>query len=279
MPPPKLVCNSTTGFPPLPASRTNAPVNRPLQPFGDERAAEELGRVLVLFRPFVLIDLPQVGGKLGLLVGALHHVAVRSDHFTPRFQPALRLALGGDERSLPHFAASLLVELQSQQVHPHLADLFGFGCRDGGKQPLHAVQRPVGVAARKGFLVCPLVANVAQFADQAPLRRPQCLGEYDIPLVPQHGQKALGIKVELLGLASLAAFRRLPLPCNVFPLIAVDALEFPLDKGPQALVQQVEGLADSFAVGDCHVSTFCQSLIKSEQRNTIRTPCFAKDSR
>ena len=242
---------------------------QPLQSFGDECAAIEFRWVLVLFRTFVLIDLPQIGGKLGLLVGAFHHVAMRSDHFTPRFQSALRLALGGDERRLPHFAASLLVELQSQQIHPHLANLFGFGCRDCGKQPLHAVKRPVGIAARKGFLVCPLVANVAQFADQAPFRRSQRLGEYDIPLVPQHGQKALGIKVELFGLASLAAFRRLPLPCKIFPLIAVDALEFPLDKRPQALVQQVEGLANSFSVSDCHVSTFCQSLIKSEQRNTI----------
>ena len=60
---------------------------QPLEPFGDERAAEELGRILILVGAFVLIDLPQVGGKLGLLVGALHHVAVRSDHLAQGFKP------------------------------------------------------------------------------------------------------------------------------------------------------------------------------------------------
>ena len=75
---------------------------QPAQALGEEGPAEELGRVLVLVRSFSLVDLPQVGGELGLLVAAGGHVRVRGDDFPPRLQAALRLALGRLERFLAH---------------------------------------------------------------------------------------------------------------------------------------------------------------------------------
>jgi len=41
--------------------------------------------VLVLVCPLAEVHLPQIGGKLGLLVAATGYVSMRCDHLTPGF--------------------------------------------------------------------------------------------------------------------------------------------------------------------------------------------------
>ena len=140
-----------------------------LQALGEVGAAEELDRVPVLVRALAEMDLPQVGGELGLLVAAAGHVLVRRHHLAPRLQVARRRALDGGAGALALLAAHLLVEDDAQQLHLHLADLVGLRRRDGGQQPPGRVERAVGVVAGEGLLVRPAVAHVAQLADQAAL--------------------------------------------------------------------------------------------------------------
>jgi len=60
------------------------PLEQPFQPLGDERAAKELGRVLVLVRPLILVHLPEIGGKLGLLITTACHIFMWGHYLTPR---------------------------------------------------------------------------------------------------------------------------------------------------------------------------------------------------
>ena len=217
--------------------------------FGDEGAAEELGGVFVLVGALVLVDLPEVGGEFGLLVAAGGDVGVRGDDFAPGLESPLRLAFGGCEGGLAHLAAALLFELDAEQVHPHLADVGGLIGGDGGQQALHAVECAVGVVATEGLLVGPLVAHVAELADNAPLGRAERAVEDLVPLVPHHAYEGLGVPAERGGLFGLAAFGRLAFAGGVVPLVGVNGLEFALDEGRKAGRKEVEGLADPFAVG------------------------------
>ena len=88
LPPPKLVWSCTTGSPPWPASRRTAPTSIALQALGEVGAAEELDRVAVLVGAFAQVDLPQVGGELGLLVATAGHVLVRRHHLAPGLEAA-----------------------------------------------------------------------------------------------------------------------------------------------------------------------------------------------
>ena len=92
------------------------------KPLSQEGSAEELGRILVLVRSFALINLPEIGGELGLLVAARCNVRVWSDDFPPRLQGTVRLAFGRLDRLLSHLLAALVVEHGPHQVHTHLAD-------------------------------------------------------------------------------------------------------------------------------------------------------------
>ena len=67
LPPPKLVCSSTTGSPPWRFNRNTA-WDTIAQALGKKCPAEKLGGILVLVRSFALINLPQVGRELGLLI-------------------------------------------------------------------------------------------------------------------------------------------------------------------------------------------------------------------
>ena len=116
--------------------------------------------MLVLVRAFSLVNLPQVGGELGLLIAAGSHVRMRRDDFPPRLQAALGIALGRLERFLAHLRAALFVEDDPHQVHAHLADFGrGLGGRDRVQQPFHRIERPDGVVAGELFVVRPLVAD------------------------------------------------------------------------------------------------------------------------
>src|SRR5208337_3583049 len=88
------------------------------QALGEEGSAEERGGVLVLIGALTLIDLPEIGGELGLLIAARGDIRMGRDYFSPGLQATLRLALGRLERPLAHFGATLLVEDEAHQVHP-----------------------------------------------------------------------------------------------------------------------------------------------------------------
>ena len=91
--------------------------------------------------------------------------------------------------ALLRFSAShLLVEAQAQKLHLHLLDLVRLRRRDGGEEPPRRVERAVGVVAGECLLVRPLVAQVAQFAYEAALCRPQRAAEDIVPGFPHQLQ-------------------------------------------------------------------------------------------
>jgi hypothetical protein len=57
-----------------------------LQPFGEERDAEEIFRVCVVLRRVPSIDREQIGGKFSLIESVGEHVRVRQCHFDPGLQ-------------------------------------------------------------------------------------------------------------------------------------------------------------------------------------------------
>jgi hypothetical protein len=67
---------------------------------GEEGAAEELGGVAVLVGALVLVDLPQVGGELGLLVAAGGDVGVGRDDLAPGGRPPWGLPSVGWKEAL-----------------------------------------------------------------------------------------------------------------------------------------------------------------------------------
>ena len=144
---------------------------QPAQALGQEGPAEELGRVLVLVRSLSLINLPEVGGELGLLVAAGGHVRVRGDDFPPRLQGRRAVcprSAGTDFLRISwRRCSSNMVRIRSMRIWP--TSVAGFGGRDGVEQPLHRIERPDGVVAAELLVVRPAVANVPQLADEAPL--------------------------------------------------------------------------------------------------------------
>ena len=140
--------------------------------------------IAVLVRALAEVDLPEVGGELGLLVAAAGHVLVGGDDLAPGLQAAGGRDLDGGAGGLALLAAHLLVEAEPQQFHLHLFDLVGLGRRDGGEQAAGGVERAVGVVAGEGFLVGPPVAMVAEFADEAAFGGPERLAEDVVPGFP-----------------------------------------------------------------------------------------------
>jgi hypothetical protein len=70
---------------------------------------------------------------------------------------------------LAALVAGLLLEDEAAQRHLHALDLGSLAGGDGGQQAGDRVEGAVGVVAGEGLLVRPLVAPVAQLADQAAL--------------------------------------------------------------------------------------------------------------
>ena len=152
-----------------------------LQAGGQVGTAEELHRVAVFVRAFAQVHLPQVGGKLGLLVAATGHVFMRHHHFAPGFEAGRHAAFDGDARRLAFLTARLLVEAHAQQFHLHLLHLVGLRCRDGGQQSSDGIERPVGIVAGEGFLMCPSVAHGQNLIHQAALCLTENLAKHVTP--------------------------------------------------------------------------------------------------
>ena len=100
-----------------------------LETLREESAAKKLHRVAVFVAALAEIDLPQVSGKLSLLVAALRHVAVRRHHLAPRFECALGLTFERSACRAAFLAPHLLVKFQPQQFLLRLLQLVRFGGR------------------------------------------------------------------------------------------------------------------------------------------------------
>ena len=184
MPPPKLVWSCTTGSPPCASKALDCAHQQALQTLGEIGAAEELDRVFILVRPLAQVHLPQVGGKLGLLVAATGDVPVRRHDLAPGLQIACRCAFDGRASAPAPIAAHLFIEDGAPELHLDLADLIGLRSRHRSQQALGRVERSISVVTGKGLLVRPLIAHITQFAHETALRMSQCAAEDVIPGTP-----------------------------------------------------------------------------------------------
>src|SRR5262245_38718014 len=89
------------GIAALPRDALYAAHQQTLQALGQECATEELLGLLVLVRALAEMHLPEVGGKLGLLVTPARDVGVRRYNLPPRLESSGRRSL--DQRA-PDFA-------------------------------------------------------------------------------------------------------------------------------------------------------------------------------
>ena len=221
---------------------------------GDEGAAEELGRVLVLARRPALVDLVQVGGELGLLVAAAGDVGVRPHHVAPRLEALGRGRLEERRRDLLRLAAAVLVVADAQQLLLLLVELVGLLRRDGGEQALHAVEHAVGVVGREGLLVRPAVARRAQLADERALVLPEHLAEHRVPHAPHRLEQELDV-VEGRRLGAPRVGVRVGLEHGDHPVVAVGRLELALHERREPLAQELQGVTDALAVAHRHATT------------------------
>src|SRR5690606_23051261 len=123
-------------------------------------AAEKLDRIPVLGRTFPEVDLPEVGGELGLLIAATGDVGMRRNHFAPRLEGSGDGAFDRVPGLLLLLVPYLLVEPEPEELHLHLLDLVGLARRNGGEQARRAVEGAIGVVGTKRFLVGPTVPDV-----------------------------------------------------------------------------------------------------------------------
>jgi len=118
------------------------------QALGQVRASEERDWLDVLRRPLTGGDEVQVGGELGRVVFTTRYVVVRAYDIAPRLEP--RTGHARHRGGLDDLAGLLLV-LRPLVVEADLPHLVGLRDRaGGGEQPLHRVERAVGVIGAEG---------------------------------------------------------------------------------------------------------------------------------
>ena len=136
------------------------------------------------------MHLPEVSGKLRLLVAAARHIGMRRYDLAPGLERAGRRRLDQRAARLALLATHLLVVGQPTQLHLHSADLVGLRCRRHGcQQPRHRVERAVGVVAREWLLVRPSVPDVNEFEHEVPVGPTQDGAEHRTPSLVHHGQQ------------------------------------------------------------------------------------------
>ena len=220
---------------------------------GQIGAAKELRRVAILVGSLAEEHLPQIGGELRLLIAPAGHVLMRGHDVAPRLQPGHRPGGRHGPAGPPPLTAHLLLKAHPQQLLLVRIDLPHLGCRYRGQQPLHRVQGTVGIVRRKGFLVRPLVAMVAQLADQTAIRAAESPAERVVPVVPNQPQYHRHVP-----------FGRRPAEHRIVRdlLSAVPAqvaclhrlLELTLDERPQSGAQQLQPLTDPLVIRYRHVA-------------------------
>ena len=152
-----------------------------LQTFGQISTAEKLNRVTILIGTFTKMHLPEVGGKLSLLVTATGHIVMRHNYLPPRLE---HTGHPGFERNTRRFSAlspRLLIKAETQQLHLRPLHLITLRCRDSSKQAANGVQCAIGIIAGKKFLMGPFVAAVTNFRHKATFRKTQCIAEHVVP--------------------------------------------------------------------------------------------------
>ena len=210
-----------------------------LQALGEIGAPEELDGVPVLVGPFSEMDLPEVGGELGLLVPPAGDVLVRGHHLSPRLQVARGRALDRRACALPLLAPHLLVEAEPKQLHLHLLDLIGLRGGNGGQQPFRRVERAVGVVAGEGLLVGPLVAvsrnSLTRLRSAGPaIRRKTSFQASHISFRSAAASHSVtGLAERLVARPRTASSRR-PYPCR--------RSELPFDEGPRPALRSSSAL-------------------------------------
>ena len=238
------------------AAAAREPLHRadehPLEALGQVGAPEELDRVAVLVGPLAQVNLPEVGGELGLLIAAARHVPVRRHHLAPGLQRSGRTS-EGEARLLAALSTRLLVEAHAQQLHLELLDVGGLGRRDSRQQAVHRIQRPVGVVAGEGLLMRPTVPMAAQLADEAAFRRPEDHAEHVVPRVPHQLEQRRDVPFRYRPIGDLRVIDEPPQRGGVDPLRLDRALHFAVDEGTEPRLQQLERLADPFVIGCGHV--------------------------
>ena len=239
------------------ASASGEPLHRAGQHLpqagGQIGAAKELRRVAILVGSLAEEHLPQIGGELCLLIASAGHVLVRGHHVAPRLQPVHRTGGRHGPAGPPPLTAHLLLKAHPQQLLLVRVDLPHLRRRDRGQQALHRVQGAVGIVRGKGFLVRPLVAMVAQLADQTAIRAPKSPAERIVPVIPNQPQYHRHVP-----------FGRRPAEHRIVRdlLSAVPAqvaclhrlLELTLDERPQSGAQQLQPLTDPLVIRYCHVA-------------------------
>ena len=98
-----------------------------LESFGEVGAAEKFRRVAVFVRAFIEIDLPEVGGKFGLLEASRSHIGVGGGDFPPGFQSRHRLSLRRCDRLAPCLSPGLFFKAKSEDFLLLLLHLLGVG--------------------------------------------------------------------------------------------------------------------------------------------------------
>ena len=234
--------------------------------FGDERSAEELGRVVVLGHRFVAPDLMEVGGELRLLVAAGGDVRVRSYDVPPRLQTGDRLALGRCARLTLAHVPLLLRETGTEQLLSHLLDLARVLAGVARvEEQLRGVERAVSLVGGEGLVVGPTVANLHQLADPAPLAVAEDIAEAAVaPEMDHRLEQEVAIGPRALRDASV------PVDCQR-PVVTELLRELRVDEWPDPLGDELDRTLDSLVVGHGHERLHLQSLLRFRLRGTSNT--------
>src|SRR5437879_3741657 len=217
-----------------------------------EGASKELHRVPVLIYPLSEVDLPEIGRELGLLVLATGHILVWGNDFAPGLKGSPSRALDYRARTLPPFDPNLLVEDQPSQLHLHLADFVGLGSGDRGQEPYGGIKCSIGVITRECLLMRPLIAVVAQLADETPLRRTQGAAKHIVPCRPHELEQRgdVPIRQRPVRKQAIVAHEHRDLRRG---LCAIRVLQLPLDERSQPSLEELHRFADALVARDRHL--------------------------
>ena len=116
-----------------------------LQAFCYESAPKEFNRIFIFVRSLAQVDLPQIGGELGLLITARSNIRVWSHDLAPRAQAGCRFAFHRNARFLTLLSPELFIELYAKDLGFHQFDGLDLLRRYRRQQAGNAVNRAIRV--------------------------------------------------------------------------------------------------------------------------------------
>lgn len=215
---------------------------------GDVGPPEEVLRIPVLVAAFAAVDLRQVRHKLRLLITAGRHVRVGRDDLAPRLQARRRLAFNGGRGRLPYLALRILLVAKAHHLLALSLHLDRLRSGNGLEQALRAVEGTIRVVGRERLVVRPAVADVAQLADERPLRLAQLALEDLLPVEPDRVEQSQWIH-QRIATARRAVLAEIG---DIRPLRPMDRMKLALDERLEPVAQQLDGPADSLLIRKCH---------------------------